>query len=454
MTSCCCWNLYQTTRLTTAIVLIFLMADGAHSNGLKISLRDFSPIFGAKRLPEGWETWAPRQEISPKCYVDSSSYRSAPTSLAITGNGNPAAYGGWTYRVAKVQAGRHYRLIAFYRTRNVSHEQLRVVARLDWQDAKNQRVGYPDYAYLTESDGDWKRLTMQVAAPEGASQALLELTLGWAPQGIVWWDDISLEEVQPPPARMVRIGTVSLRPRQTGGKEGSLNAFLKALDEVAVGKPDIVCLGEGMTLIGNNSSYVELAEPIPGPATARLGEKARQHHMYIVGGLYEREGSTVYNTAVLIDRSGKVAGKYRKVYLPREEIEGGLTPGSSYPVFETDFGRIGIMICWDVHYPDPARALAAQGAEILFLPIWGGDTKLMQARALENHVYLVTAGYDCETALFNPLGEALHSTKESGVFKTLSVDLNQRFIEPWLGDMRSRFHKEIRRDVESPGLVR
>jgi predicted amidohydrolase len=245
----------------------------------------------------------------------------------------------------------------------------------------------------------------------------------------------------------VRIGSVSLRPRQTGGKEGSLNAFLKALDEVATGKPDIVCLGEGITLIGHNADYSSLAEPVPGPTTERLGAKAREHHMYVVAGVYEREGDVLYNTAVLIDRQGKVAGKYRKVYLPREEIEGGLTPGNSYPVFETDFGRIGMMICWDSQYADPARALAAKGAEIIFLPIWGGYSTLMQARALENHVYLVTAGYDCETAIYNPLGEALHSTRESGVFKTVAVDLNHRFIEPWLGDMRGRFHKELRLDV-------
>ncbi len=452
MTSCY-WSLCRSNRWITAIVLILLTAEGVHPNGLKISLRDFPSAHAGTRIPEGWHIWAPRPEISPACYVDQSQFRSAPASLAIAGNGNPAAYGGWVYRAEGIDEGHHYRLTAFYKTRGVRHEQLRVVARLDWQNLKEQRVGYPDYAYTTEPAGDWKKVTMKVVAPEGASQALMEFTLGWSPEGTVWWDDISLEEVPAPPRRIVRIGTVSLRPRQTGGKEGSLQAFLNALDRVAVGKPDIVCLGEGITLIGNSSSYTELAEPVPGPTTARLGQKAREHQMYIVAGLYEREGKVTYNTAVLIDRQGKLAGKYRKVYLPREEIEGGLTPGSEYPVFETDFGKIGMMICWDVHYADPARALAAKGAEIIFLPIWGGYTQLMQARALENHVYLVTAGYDCETALFNPLGEALHSTKESGVFKTLTVDLNQRFIEPWLGDMRGRFHKEIRWDLASPGLV-
>ena len=70
--------------------------------------------------------------------------------------------------------------------------------------------------------------------------------------------------------------------------------------------------------------------------------------------LYEREGPAIYNTAVLIDRAGNLAGKYRKVQLPYEEIEGGLTPGSDYPVFQTDFGTVGLMICYDSEFAKPA----------------------------------------------------------------------------------------------------
>jgi predicted amidohydrolase len=435
------------SQIVILLAAIFSFVPGStHAGGLKLELTDFGGSGQAKN-PQGWQTWSPRAELQPRCYVDSAEFRSQPNALAISGNGNPAEYGGWNYVASSIQPGHHYRLTAHYRTKAVSHEQLRVVARLDWQDASQKRVGYPDYAYLNQPTGDWKEFTLEAPAPEGATAVRIELTLGWSPHGTVWWDDVVLEEIAVPRPRPVRIGSVSLRPRQTGGKEGSLNAFLKALDEVAMGKPDIVCLGEGITLIGHNADYSSLAEPVPGPTTERLGAKAREHHMYIVAGVYEREDKVLYNTAVLIDRQGKVAGKYRKVYLPREEIEGGLTPGNNYPVFETDFGRIGMMICWDSQYADPARALAAKGAEIIFHPIWGGYSTLLQARALENHVYLVTAGYDCETAVYNPLGEALHSTRESGVFKTVAVDLNHRFIEPWLGDMRGRFHKELRLDV-------
>ena len=112
-----------------------------------------------------------------------------------------------------------------------------------------------------------------------------------------------------------------------------------------------------------------------------MGNIARQYNLYIVAGLLEKDGNVVYNTAVLIDKKGKIVGKYRKISLPREEIDGGITPGDETPVFDTDFGRIGMMICWDVTFPETARALAKQGAEVIFLPIAGGHLKLAMARA-------------------------------------------------------------------------
>ena len=434
-------------RLLCFCLAICALAFTSWANGMRVELSNFS-------LSSGWQPWSQREEILPRCYIDQAQFRSAPNALAISGNSNAAEYGGWSYRLDNIQPGKFYRLITYYRTQWVQHEQLQVVARLDWRDARDNRVQQPDYAYSVDPAGDWKRLTLQVPAPEKATQAKLELALGWSPQGTVWWDDITFEEVTAPGDRIVRIGSVGLRPRDTGSKEGSVNAFLKALDQVATGKPDIVCLGEGITVVGNGQSYVSLAEPIPGPTTGRLGEKARQHNMYIVAGLYEREGAALYNTAVLVDRQGQVAGKYRKVYLPREEIEGGLTPGMAYPVFDTDFGKIGMMICWDLQYVEPARALATQGAEMILMPIWGGNYALMKARAIENHVFLVSAGYDVETAVIDPNGAALHATRESGVIKTVPINLSQRFLDPWLGDMRARFHKEIRWDVPIMGLVR
>jgi predicted amidohydrolase len=199
--------------------------------------------------------------------------------------------------------------------------------------------------------------------------------------------------------------------------------------------------------VGTGKNYYEVSEPLPGPTTVALSELARRKKAYVAAGLYEREGRVVYNTAVLIDRKGDLVGKYRKVYLPREEYEGGITPGSDYPVFRTDFGKVGMMICWDVQYADPARALALRGAEIILMPIWGGNDVLARARAIENHVYLVSSGYDHPSRVIDPKGEVLANAQQQGTVAVATLDLNKRYVDRWLGDMRGRFHKELRLDL-------
>jgi predicted amidohydrolase len=422
-----------------ALIALFLTA-GLSAGGPETSAADRSVA------QEGWQQWTPRPELAPRCYIDPFTHRSPPDSLAISGNSNASAYGGWE-RTYEVQAGKHYRAGGYYRTQSVKDPRRQIFLRLDWLDAGNKRVAQPDYAYQTEAaDDGWTKVSALVPAPENSAKVKLELALGWSPLGSVWWDDLSFEEAPAPAPRPVKIGSISLRPNQTGGKDQSVQAFLDALDQAGREKPDIVCLGEGITIIGHSGNFVSVAETVPGPTTEKLGGKARQYGMYIVAGIYEREGNAIYNTAVLIDRQGRLAGKYRKVYLPREEIEGGLTPGESFPVFRTDFGTVGIMICWDSQYTDPARALAAQGAEMILVPIWGGNLTLMKARAIENHVFLVSAGYDIETAVINPVGEVLHATRQPGVIKTITVDLNERLLDAWLGDMGARFFKEMRWD--------
>ncbi len=196
--------------------------------------------------------------------------------------------------------------------------------------------------------------------------------------------------------------------------------------------------------------YTDVAETIPGPTTARLGEAAKRHASYLIAGLYEREGATIYNTAVLIDRQGQIAGKYRKVYVPFPELDSGLTPGNEYPVFRTDFGTVGIMICYDVFFPDPARALARQGAEILVLPIWGGDESLGKARAIDNRTFLVASGYDYPTYVMDPDGKRIATAPERGSAAITTIDLARPYIDPRLGDMKARRAKEFRADLVVP----
>lgn len=394
-----------------------------------------------------WEARAARDEIKPRFRVDSSVKHSGRSSLAISCGDDGVAHGWWQAGL-KVEAGQWYRFEAWYRQEGVEYERQRILARLDWQTEEGARSAKPDYVFETDT-GEWRRVSMTVAAPDDAASVNVELHLGWSPGGTVWWDDISLAPAEQPKPRMVRLATINHRPQGNKTAEENVREFCELIDTAAEQRPDIICLPEAMTMCGTGLSYVDVAEAIPGPTSEVMGRKAREHNCYIVACYDEREGRAVYNTAVLFDRAGEIVGKYRKVYVPREEIEAGITPGDAYPVFETDFGRVGMMICWDVQWVDPAQALAAQGAEVILLPIWGGRETLMKARAMENHLWLVTSGYDAKTWIISPQGEVLaEGTEEEPIaVAKVNLDFDRRAAEPWLGNMRGRFFKERRADV-------
>jgi predicted amidohydrolase len=426
-------------------ILPLCLAALASAAPLHVQQTGFKPA--ADGLPAGWRTWAARPEIAPRTFVDLVHYRNAPGSLAISGNTNAAEYGGWEYAAPGVQTGRWYRFVAYYRAEGLQDERRQVVSRLDWAKADGTRTGQPDYVYAGERGGEWTRVSLDASAPEASASVKLQLYLQNAPYATIWWDDISIEEIAAPGARPVRVASINLRPRDTHSAEQSVNEFLAVIRK-SVASADVILLPEGITVVGTGKHYPDVAESIPGPTTERLAQVAREKHAYIVAGIYEREGAAIYNTAVLIDRSGRFVGKYRKVYLPREEIEGGLTPGNDYPVFRTDFGKVGMMICWDLQYADPARALALRGAEMILMPIWGGNETLAKARAIENQVFLVSSGYDYPTSIVDPTGELLAVTREQGAVAAATIDLNRRYVDNWLGDMRERFMKELRLDVK------
>jgi len=394
-----------------------------------------------------WRTGATRQEIAPLTRRDSQVFRSAPESLYVSGNGNAAAHGGWVYPVARVEAGRWYRFSVFLKTEGIDTPRLQSVARLDWRTVEGKTAGRPDYPFERTAMGDWVQLSLDVPAPEKAESVEIQLYLANAADGKIWWDDVSFDEIETPLPRLVKVSTINLQPRRTGSARESVSRFLNIVDSEVAADADIILLPEAITLVGTGLKYVNVAEAIPGPTTERLAKAARAKSSYLVAGLLERDGPAVYNTAVLLDREGKLVGKYRKVYLPREEIEGGVTPGNEYPVFKTDFGTVGMMICWDAQYADPARALALGGAELLLVPIWGGNEVLGKARAIENHVFMATSGYGYPTYVMDPLGETLAIASEEGQVATATIDLNRRYTDDWLGWMRGRFMHELRTDV-------
>jgi N-carbamoylputrescine amidase len=122
-----------------------------------------------------------------------------------------------------------------------------------------------------------------------------------------------------------------------------------------------------------NADLFNLAEPIPGPSTEALANLAHGLNVSIVGSLFERRAAGVYhNTAAILDADGSLLGKYRKMHIPDDPLyyeKFYFTPGDlGFPNFDTRFGRIGVLVCWDQWYPEGARLSSLAGANILFYP--------------------------------------------------------------------------------------
>lgn len=122
-----------------------------------------------------------------------------------------------------------------------------------------------------------------------------------------------------------------------------------------------------------NVDTFDLAEPIPGPSTELFGQLAKELNVVIVTSLFERRAAGLYhNTAVVIERDGTIAGKYRKMHIPDDPAyyeKFYFTPGDlGFKPIDTSVGRLGVLVCWDQWYPEAARLMALQGAEILIYP--------------------------------------------------------------------------------------
>ncbi len=390
-----------------------------------------------------WQFKAQREEIAPTHWVDDEVKYEGKATLALAGDGKAYANGNWNLEF-DVTPGKSYEFQSYYRQTKVDLPNRSVLARIIWQGKEGNQIKRPEYprTLREKTSNDWNIIQQRYRAPENAVTAILELVFQWDADGIVHFTEATLNEVQEIGARPVTLAAIHYRPENTSSSRENLDQYSKYIGMAADSNADIVCLPEAITLVGTGKSYVEVSEPVPGPTTEYLGSLARQYKMYIVAGLLERDGPVVYNTAVLIDREGKLAGRYRKVTLPREEIEGGVTPGNSYPVFDTDFGRIGMMICWDLQFPEVSQNLAMQGAEVILMPIWGGNLTLASARAIENQIWLVSSTYSMKTGVFDPEGELVVEANEQSPVAVIQVDLNQHKYWPWLGDLKNRIPSE------------
>lgn len=399
-----------------------------------------------------WTSWSPREALCPDFQIDSHAGPGGGPALVIYGAHNRLACGCWQLPLKEMLAGRRYRVEALFRTEGIATPGKSVRAVVT-----TLREGHPVfYAHLDDrgqADG-WRKVACEFEVPNPAPTFVLNLFLAWAPSGRVWWADArvcDVTETWAPEGRPVRCAAISGNPPQPDSPAQCLDFYTERMN--ALGRVDVICLPELINATGLPGHPAAWAEPVPGPTSQRLSEAARAQGAYVAASILERQGDAIYNTGLLIDRNGGLVGKYRKTHLTLTEgLLTGCAPGDELPVFHTDFGVVGYMICYDGHYPETARLLALKGAELLLFSNMGDGREggklweaVVRTRAIDNQVHIAAAVNGGRSCIVSPKGELLASAdKTPGAAAVAICDLTSSLCD-YTGRPIHRRYDQLRR---------
>ena len=258
--------------------------------------------------------------------------------------------------------------------------------------------------------------------------------------------------------RKVKIGLVQIDMETGGSIREKQDNLLYLAQHCCEESADIVFFPEAYQYTQNRDILKRPSELsyIASEFKLRCAELAKKYHAYIVPWDYEIKNGKCHNMSYILDRYGNEVGKYYKVHLTHEEIARGISNGNEFPVFDLDFGRIGIMICFDNYFPETARILGVKGAELVLYPLFG-DTLIpqwelkMRARAIDNSMYIASCqlsnGRDIAyTGIVNPKGDVITRIDETATWRVVEIDIGTRIITHTTGD--TNYSEDIRLYLE------
>ncbi|MFZ5563365.1 MAG: carbon-nitrogen family hydrolase [Thermodesulfobacteriota bacterium] len=242
--------------------------------------------------------------------------------------------------------------------------------------------------------------------------------------------------------KMIRAGVVQFDTR-LGDTETNIRSALAGIQELADLKADIAVLPELWPAGFDNANMAFQAARAPHIVEV-MTSWALEHRMVIAGSIAEADGSRIYNTLVVIDKDGRVAGRYRKIHLFSPSGENRyFAGGDARVVCETAAGRLGLMICYDLRFPELCRALALNDAQCVIVPAQWPTPRidqweiLLKARALENQLFVLGANrcgqdpgmaYGGGSRIVSPRGETLALAPADGP-RVLCADLDRSVME-------------------------
>jgi beta-ureidopropionase len=245
-----------------------------------------------------------------------------------------------------------------------------------------------------------------------------------------------------------------------------MKAITKRMESVYAFEPDIICLTETVNIswVAETKTLEEIAEDetTPGPVTSQLAEIAKRQHCYITCPVITKKDGHYYNSAILINRNGEIAGVYHKIHPAESEVipdnyykGGSVTPGTlNPPVFKTDFGTIGIQICMDANWDDGWQSLKSSGAEIVMFLSQASYGNILTNQAWMNHYDIVSSTGE-DARIIDPAGNVIASDSELARWVCFPINLEKAFLYEWpraieFDEMQKKYGRKIRISIYQP----